>query len=108
MTACPCAQLMVREHSLRELAEAGFSAEDAKRALDALPVATHNQRGRGAILIGVPHGEALVNHAAYIKSWLAGMKGDRTFIFRAAKLANKTCDYLLSFSAKPEAVGAAQ
>jgi antirestriction protein ArdC len=56
--------------------------------------------------IGVPHGEALVNHAAYIKSWLAGMKGDRTFIFRAAKLANKTCDYLLSFSAKPEAVGA--
>lgn len=53
MTACPCAQLMVREHSLRELEEAGFSAQDAQRALDALPVATHNQRGRGAVLIGV-------------------------------------------------------
>lgn len=52
MTACPCAQLMVREHSLRELVEAGFSEADANRALDALPVATHNQRGLGSILIG--------------------------------------------------------
>jgi GTP cyclohydrolase-4 len=52
MTACPCAQLMVREHSMRELIAVGFSAADAKRALDALPVATHNQRGRGTILIG--------------------------------------------------------
>jgi GTP cyclohydrolase-4 len=52
MTACPCAQAMVREHSARELVDAGFSEQDAARALDALPVATHNQRGRGAILIG--------------------------------------------------------
>ena len=52
MTACPCAQLMVREHSLGELQAAGFTEEQAKRALDALPVATHNQRGRGTVLIG--------------------------------------------------------
>jgi GTP cyclohydrolase-4 len=52
MTACPCAQLMVREHSIRELIEAGFSEADAIRALDALPVATHNQRGRGGIFVG--------------------------------------------------------
>jgi GTP cyclohydrolase-4 len=52
MTACPCAQLMVREHSLRELIDAGFSEADATRALDALPVATHNQRGRGSVLLG--------------------------------------------------------
>jgi GTP cyclohydrolase-4 len=52
MTACPCAQLMVREHSIKELQQAGFSEADAIRAVDALPVATHNQRGRGAILIG--------------------------------------------------------
>jgi GTP cyclohydrolase-4 len=56
MTACPCAQLMVREHSIRELIDAGFSEADASRALDALPVATHNQRGRGAILIGTGDG----------------------------------------------------
>jgi GTP cyclohydrolase-4 len=52
MTACPCAQLMIREHSLVELREAGFTEDQATRALDALPVATHNQRGRGSILIG--------------------------------------------------------
>lgn len=53
MTACPCAQLMVREHGLAELIDAGFSEADAARALDALPVATHNQRGLGAVLIGM-------------------------------------------------------
>ena len=60
--------------------------------------------------IGVPQGEGLENHAAYVKSWLERMKGDRTFIFRAAKLADRTCDYLLSFVPKPEpeAVGVAQ
>jgi GTP cyclohydrolase-4 len=52
MTACPCAQLMIREHSLRELLDAGFSEADARRALDALPMATHNQRGRGTLLFG--------------------------------------------------------
>ncbi len=52
MTACPCAQLMVREHSVGELIEAGFTEAEANRALDALPVATHNQRGRGSVLIG--------------------------------------------------------
>jgi GTP cyclohydrolase-4 len=56
MTACPCAQLMVREHSIGELVEAGFSEADANRALDALPVATHNQRGRGSVLIGTGDG----------------------------------------------------
>ena len=61
MTACPCAQLMVREHSMHELLEAGFSAADAERALDALPVATHNQRGKGSVLIGVEpeHADAI-------------------------------------------------
>jgi MptA/FolE2 family GTP cyclohydrolase len=61
MTACPCAQAMVREHALHELVEVGFSQADAKRALDALPVATHNQRGRGAILLGADeaHTEAI-------------------------------------------------
>jgi GTP cyclohydrolase-4 len=52
MTACPCAQAMVREHSLHELRRTGFSAEEAHRALDALPIATHNQRGRGMVLLG--------------------------------------------------------
>ena len=53
MTACPCAQLMVREHSMQELQDAGFTHDQARKALDTLPVATHNQRGRGSALIGV-------------------------------------------------------
>jgi GTP cyclohydrolase-4 len=52
LTACPCAQGMIREHSMHELRDAGFSEADARRALDALPVATHNQRGRGLLLLG--------------------------------------------------------
>ena len=61
MTACPCAQLMVREHSIRELQDAGFSEADAIRAVDALPVATHNQRGRGGVYIGAeaPHADEI-------------------------------------------------
>lgn len=57
MTACPCAQQMVRERSLSDLLDAGFSNEDAQRALDVIPGATHNQRGRGTILIGVTSDE---------------------------------------------------
>ncbi|HVR47046.1 MAG TPA: GTP cyclohydrolase MptA [Candidatus Binatia bacterium] len=61
MTACPCAQAMVREHSLHELVDVGFSEADAQRALDALPGATHNQRGRGSILLGAEerHGDVI-------------------------------------------------
>ena len=63
MTACPCAQAMVREHSMHQLIEAGFTETDARRALDVLPVATHNQRGRGSILVGVPETQADVIRA---------------------------------------------
>jgi GTP cyclohydrolase-4 len=63
MTACPCAQAMVREHSLHELLDAGFSEADARRALDALPAATHNQRGRGCVLLGVDEARADELHA---------------------------------------------
>ena len=52
MTACPCAQGMIREHALTELLNAGFSQEQARLALDVVPGATHNQRGRGTLLLG--------------------------------------------------------
>jgi GTP cyclohydrolase-4 len=52
MTACPCAQEMMRERSERALRDAGFDAVDAARALDAVPQATHNQRSRGSLLVG--------------------------------------------------------
>jgi antirestriction protein ArdC len=58
--------------------------------------------------LGIPQGEGLGNHAAYLRSWLDAMKGDRNFIFKAAKQASKVTDYLLGFTKQPEAVAVVQ
>jgi GTP cyclohydrolase IV len=52
MTACPCAQELVAEKSRVRLENEGFSTDDIDRILDAVPVATHNQRGLGTLHIG--------------------------------------------------------
>jgi GTP cyclohydrolase-4 len=52
LTVCPCAQDMVRSHSRALLEEERFSAHDIDRILDVLPVPSHNQRGRGTLMIG--------------------------------------------------------
>jgi GTP cyclohydrolase-4 len=54
INACPCAQDMVRGSAAERLAEAGFG-DDADRILDLVPLATHNQRGRGTLLVGTAH-----------------------------------------------------
>lgn len=46
--------------------------------------------------LGVPQGESLENHAAYLRSWLEAMKGDSSFIFKASTQASKVADFLLS------------
>jgi GTP cyclohydrolase IV len=52
INACPCAQGMVRERAAERLGEAGFDEVDIERILDLVPVATHNQRGRGTLYLG--------------------------------------------------------
>jgi len=52
MTVCPCAQDMVRSHSKDLLTAEGFTLEEAGRIVDTIPMASHNQRGRGTLLIG--------------------------------------------------------
>jgi GTP cyclohydrolase-4 len=52
INACPCAQGMVRGAAADRLAEAGFAGDDVDRILDLVPLATHNQRGRGTLLVG--------------------------------------------------------
>ena len=52
ITVCPCAQDMVRSYSQELLLEEGFSQSEAERVLDVLPIASHNQRGQGTLLIG--------------------------------------------------------
>jgi GTP cyclohydrolase IV len=56
MTACPCAQQIVAGHARERLTEGGFSDADITRILEAVPVATHNQRGLGTLHIGCPEG----------------------------------------------------
>jgi GTP cyclohydrolase-4 len=52
VTVCPCAQDMMRGYSKGLLLEEGFSEEEAERALNVLPIPSHNQRGRGTLMIG--------------------------------------------------------
>jgi GTP cyclohydrolase IV len=56
MTACPCAQEMIAGLGRERLAERGFDAEQIEAALEAVPVATHNQRGIGTLHVGCPEG----------------------------------------------------
>jgi GTP cyclohydrolase-4 len=52
LTACPCAQELVAAASRQRLAGEGFDAEEIERIIEAVPVATHNQRGLGTLNIG--------------------------------------------------------
>jgi GTP cyclohydrolase IV len=52
MMACPCAQEMVRAQAEARLREHGLTPEATAEVLSLVPVATHNQRGRGRLLAG--------------------------------------------------------
>ena len=52
INACPCAQGLVRGHASERLLEAGFDDADVDRILELVPLATHNQRGRGTLYVG--------------------------------------------------------
>jgi GTP cyclohydrolase-4 len=52
ITACPCAQELVAGAARERLETEGFDSEEIDRILEAVPVATHNQRGLGTLHIG--------------------------------------------------------
>jgi GTP cyclohydrolase-4 len=54
MTACPCAQQLVAGRSRERLAADGFTDNEIRRIFEAVPVATHNQRGLGTLHLGLP------------------------------------------------------
>jgi GTP cyclohydrolase I/GTP cyclohydrolase-4 len=56
MTACPCAQELVAGASRERLAAQGFTDDEIERVFEAVPVATHNQRGIGSLYVGCPEG----------------------------------------------------
>jgi len=52
ITACPCAQGLVADKARERLLGDGFDEDEIERIFDAVPVATHNQRGLGTLHIG--------------------------------------------------------
>ena len=52
INACPCAQGLVREQAAERLGDAGFDEVDVDRILELVPLATHNQRGKGSLFLG--------------------------------------------------------
>jgi GTP cyclohydrolase-4 len=52
ITACPCAQQLVATSARERLQTEGFDEDEIGRILDAVPIATHNQRGLGTLHIG--------------------------------------------------------
>ncbi|HEV2711734.1 MAG TPA: GTP cyclohydrolase MptA [Gaiellaceae bacterium] len=52
INACPCAQGLVRGAASARLLDAGFAEGDVDRILELVPLATHNQRGRGTLFVG--------------------------------------------------------
>jgi GTP cyclohydrolase I/GTP cyclohydrolase-4 len=52
MTACPCAQELVAGRAREALDAQGFGVDEIERILEAVPVATHNQRGLGTLYVG--------------------------------------------------------
>jgi GTP cyclohydrolase-4 len=63
INACPCAQGLVRGRASERLLDAGFDEGEVERIFELVPLATHNQRGRGTLYVGtdVPlNAEALV------------------------------------------------
>ena len=55
INACPCAQGLVRGQATERLRDAGFDTSDVERILQLVPLATHNQRGQGTLLVGTSH-----------------------------------------------------
>ena len=52
LTVCPCAREMVAEDSRAKLLAAGYEARQAEEILSMLPLASHNQRGLGTLIVG--------------------------------------------------------
>ncbi|WP_214041070.1 GTP cyclohydrolase MptA [Methanoculleus sp.] len=53
MTACPCAQNIMKDHALHVLESLGVAEDKIEAFFDEVPMATHNQRGRGFLCIEI-------------------------------------------------------
>ncbi|MDY6931118.1 MAG: GTP cyclohydrolase MptA [Halobacteriota archaeon] len=56
ITTCPCAQQIMQDRATEELKKLGANSDLIENFLKSVPMATHNQRGRGYISIDVQDG----------------------------------------------------
>ena len=76
MNACPCAQGLLRDQAAVALGEDGFSSDEIERVLSLVPVATHNQRARGTLLVGTPSASGQVDPDLLIEIIEDGMSSE--------------------------------
>ena len=77
MTACPCAQELIRDRSRERLAADGFSDDEIERVFEHVPAATHNQRGLGTLHVGSPQaGEARIEASTLLRIVEASMSSE--------------------------------
>ena len=94
ITACPCAQELVAGRARARLETQGFDDEDIEKILEAVPVATHNQRGLGTLHIGctelcddeIEAGTllAIVEHAMSSEIYELMKRSDEAFVVEKA------------------------
>ncbi|MDR3281258.1 MAG: GTP cyclohydrolase MptA [Synergistaceae bacterium] len=52
LTVCPCAQEMISDGARKALISAGYTEAQAAEITSIVPMASHNQRGKGTLIIG--------------------------------------------------------
>ncbi|MBD3350652.1 MAG: GTP cyclohydrolase I FolE2 [Candidatus Lokiarchaeota archaeon] len=59
ITACPCAQEMSREYAKQIISSRDFNIDEEKidEIINLIPIASHNQRAKGKIIVGNGNGE---------------------------------------------------
>ena len=73
LTVCPCAREMTAEHSRELLMKSGYTKEQANEITTILPLASHNQRGRGTLIVGT---EATIRAAELVRIVEASMSSE--------------------------------
>ncbi|HWJ30718.1 MAG TPA: GTP cyclohydrolase MptA [Gaiellaceae bacterium] len=92
INACPCAQGLVRGAAADRLHDAGFGDGDVDRILELVPLATHNQRGKGTLLVGTntdinaEHLVEIVEHSMSSPVYELMKRPDELFVVEHAHL----------------------
>jgi len=106
INACPCAQGLVRGAATERLLEAGFANGDVDRILELVPLATHNQRGKGTLLVGTEtqinaeHLVEIVEHSMSSPVYELLKRPDELFVVEHAHLQPRFVEDSVRFALK--------